>query len=201
MSIEKPAPSKYPLEENIAKRWSPRTFADRAVESETLGSLLEAARWAPSSSNEQPWYFLVATKRDPAAFAGMLETLVPINQRWAANADVLLISVARLNWARTGQPNRHAFHDCGLALANLLTQATSMGLASHAMAGFSPEKARELFEVPEGYEPLTAIAIGYPGDLDALPPDQRDREIAPRKRKELSEFVFEGSWGRAVEGI
>jgi nitroreductase len=192
--MEKPAPANYPIEAEIKRRWSPRAFSDRMVESEKLLSLWEAARWAPSSYNEQPWYFLVATKDDEAEYQKMLSCLVEGNQQWARTAPVLMISVAKLAFAKNGKPNRHAFHDVGLAVASLIFEATDLDLFVHQMAGFSPEKVRELFAVPQGFEPVAAIAIGYGVDVDEVPDDLKEREEAPRERKPLASFVFQGAW-------
>lgn len=194
--MEKPAEAQYPILDLLRRRWSPRAFADRLVEPEKLRGLLEAARWAPSSYNEQPWSFLVATKDDPENFQRLLSCLVEGNQAWAQFAPVLMISIARLNFAQNGQPNRHAFHDVGLAAENLVIQAMALDLMVHQMAGFYPDKAREVFRIPPGYEPVAAIAVGYPGEPDRLPEKLRQRELAPRTRKMLREFVFGGEWGR-----
>ena len=188
----------FPMHDLIRRRWSPRAFADRPVEPEKLRSLLEAARWAPSSFNQQPWAYLVATREEPEAFGRLLTALMEGNRAWAARAPVLMLSVAKLDFDRNGQPNRHAFHDVGLATANLVTQATAMGLAAHQMAGFDAAKARELFAIPDGWEPVAAIALGYPGEASSLPAPLRDRELAARTRKPLEEFVFSGRWGHAA---
>lgn len=179
----------------IKKRWSPRAFFNRSVEKEKLLQLFEAARWAPSSYNEQPWRFIVATKENPAAFGLLFDCLTEKNQRWAVSAPVLMLSIAKTHFERNGKPNRHAYHDVGLAMGNLLTQATSMGLYVHQIAGFSTERARELLQIPEGYEPVAMIAIGYLGNFRQLPEDLQEREQAPRKRKELNDIVFSEMWG------
>jgi len=197
--MEKPASAEYPIHTLIANRWSPRAFADRLVDIKTLHSLLEAARWAPSCSNEQPWAFLVASKENSDAFAKMLACLVDGNQKWARNVPVLMISVAYSNWKRDGKPNRHAGHDVGLACSMLAIQAETMGLATHFMAGFHIDKARETYNIPQDCEPMAAIAIGYPGDPETLPPDLRARELTPRSRKPQSEFVFTEQWGNILK--
>ena len=194
--MEPAARTESPVHDLIRRRRSPRAFAGRPVEPEKLRSLLEAARWAPSSSNEQPWAYLVATRENPEEFSRLLSVLVEGNRGWAQKAPVLMLSVAKLTFDRNGNPNRHAFHDVGLATANLVTQATAMGLAAHQMAGFDAEKAHEVFAIPEGWEPVTAIALGCPGDASALPGRLRDLELAPRTRKPLEEFVFTGRWGQ-----
>jgi nitroreductase len=173
-------------------------FADRAVEPEKLCSLLEAARWAASSFNEQPWYFLVARREQADEFERMLLCLSERNQAWARNAGVLMLTVTRTDFTRTGRPNRCALHDLGQAAASLAVQATALGLRVHQMAGVDLGKARATYGIPPGFEPQTAIAIGYPGPLDALPESFRDAERAPRRRKPQEEFVYAGAWGEAA---
>ena len=196
MVMEKPAETQYPIHDLLRRRWSPRAFSDRRVDPAIMRSLLEAARWAPSSYNEQPWSFIVATKDDPVEFGRLLSCLVEGNIQWAQHAPVLMVSVARLSFEDDGKPNRHAFHDVGLAVANLIVQATALGLVVHQMAGIFPDKIRELYGIPEGYEAVAGIALGYPGDPQSLPEGLRKRELAPRERKPLTEFVFSGSWGQ-----
>lgn len=187
------AATAYPVHPLIRERWSPRAFADRPVDRETLGSLLEAARWAASCYNEQPWLFLVALKEDGPAFERALSCLVPFNQAWARHAPVLLLSFARTTFARNGQPNRHAFHDVGAATAQLALQATALGLAAHPMAGIDLDRIRAAYALPKDVEPVAAIAIGWPGDPEALPESLREGEKAPRQRKSLDEMVL-GGW-------
>ena len=194
--MEKLAETQYPIHDLLRRRWSPRAFSDRRVEPDKLRSLWEAARWAASSFNEQPWSFIVATKEDEAEYARLLSCLVEGNIEWAQHAPVLMVSVARLSFEEDGKPNRHAFHDVGQAAANLTVQATALGLMVHQMAGILPDKIRELYGIPEGYEAVAGIALGYPGDPQALPERLRQRELAPRERKPLPEFVFTGHWGR-----
>lgn len=193
--MEKPAETAHPIQQLLNRRWSPRAFGERPVEPDKLLTLWEAARWSASCYNEQPWHFIVATKDDEAEFARLLGCLVEGNRRWASHAPVLIVSVARLNFAQTGAPNRHACHDVGLATAQLIVQAMAMGLFAHPMAGFYPDKVRELYAVPDGYEPVAAIAIGYPGEASMLPESLRERELAPRVRKPIEEFVFRGRFG------
>ena len=194
--LEKPALADHDIHELLARRWSPRAFDARLVDHQTLLRLFEAARWAPSSGNGQPWSFLVATKENAAEFEKLGSILNPGNA-WAKQAPVLALSIAALDRA-PGKPNRHAWHDVGLATENLILQAVSMGLAVHPMAGFDPDRARQIFEIPERYEPVAAMAIGYPGDPQSLPDDLRDRELSPRQRKPQREFVFTGRFGQAA---
>jgi nitroreductase len=194
----KPAPTDVPLGELVRNRWSPRAFADKPVSPEVLRSLFEAARWAPSSNNEQPWAYLLATKDDSANFANMLGVLVEFNAGWAKDVPVLILSVAHLKAQKDGAPNRHALHDVGSASAQLTVEANSRGLFVHQMAGYDVDKARRVFAIPPDWEPVAAMAIGYPGDPQSLPERLRDRELAPRTRKPLSEFVMIGGWGHTA---
>jgi nitroreductase len=194
--MQKLAVTDHPVHNSIRERWSPRAFSEKPVAPEVLRSLFEAARWAPSSYNEQPWAFLVATKDDAEFYAKMLSTLVEFNQSWAKHAPVLAIAISELAFARNGEPNRNAFYDTGAAVAHLTSEATVRGLFVHQMAGFDPAKARELFAIPKAWEPIAAFVIGFPGDPQSLPEPHRERELAPRTRKPLSEFVMSGSWGR-----
>jgi nitroreductase len=192
--MEKPADVDHPIHDLLRRRWSPRAFSDRMVEPNTLQSLFEAARWAPSSNNEQPWHFIIGTKDDPAAHDRLFQCLKEGNKKWAFRAPVLMLSVARLNFEDDDQPNRHAFHDSGMAVFSLTLQATALGLIVHQMAGFDVEKARADLKIPAGYEPVAMIAVGYPGDPAELPDYLRERELKPRERKPVPEFVFSGMW-------
>ena len=194
--MEKPAETQHPIHELLKRRWSPRAFAERAVEPETLRSLLEAARWAPSSNNEQPWRFIVATKNHRSEWDRLFNCLVEGNRKWAYRAPVLILSVASLKFEDDGSPNRHAFHDTGMAVENLVIQATVAGLFVHQMAGYDVEKARAEFKIPDGYEPVAMIAVGYPGDPATLPDHLRERELKPRQRNPFSDFVFSETWGK-----
>lgn len=196
--MQKSAVTDHPIHELIRNRWSPRAFSDKSVEPGVLASLFEAARWAASSFNDQPWAYLVATKDDSENFKKMVAVLMEFNANWAKNAPVLAISVARRNFSHDGSPNPVAMHDVGAANAQLTAEATSRGLLVHQMAGFSRDKARQTFGIPEIWDPVSAIAIGYPGDPDTLAEDFRKRELAPRTRKPLREFVMTGSWGHTA---
>ena len=192
--MQKPAPTNFPVHDLIRDRWSPRAFSEKPVDREILASLFEAARWAPSSNNEQPWAYFVATKDNAEDFAKMVSVLVEFNADWAKNAPVLLLAVSRLKF-QNGNPNRNAFYDTGAATALLTVEATHRGLGVHQMAGFDPAKAKQVFEIPEDCEPIAAIAIGFPGDPNSLSQKLQDRENAPRTRKPLTEFVMSGRWG------
>lgn len=193
--MEKPADTQHPIHALLARRWSPRAFADRPVAPDVLRSLWEAARWAPSSANEQPWNFLVATRDDSQEFDRMLSCLVEGNQVWAKQAPVLMVSVAS-KLDRDKDPNAHAWYDVGQAVADLSVQATALGLFVHQMAGILPDKIRELYQIPDSHEPVTGLALGYPGTPEQLPDKLRQRELAARTRKPIGEFVFSGRWGQ-----
>lgn len=193
----KRASTDFPVYPLIQKRWSPRAFADRPVEPEKLLSLLEAARWAPSSGNGQPWHFLLGVK-GTSAHTALVEIIKEGNLPWAAQAPVLMLTVANMTTS-SGRLNTHAFYDVGLAVMNLTLQATALDLYVHQMGGFYPDKARERFAIPEGFEPVTALAIGYLGDPEMLDQKNREREQSPRSRRPLSEFVFEGRWGEPAQ--
>jgi nitroreductase len=191
---EKKASSHHPIYELLAERRSPYAFDDRQIPDADLRSLFEAARWAPSSYNEQPWRYILATKDDPQQFQRLLSCLDDGNQVWAKAAPVLALGVVSLRFALNAQDNRAAVHDLGLAAGNLLVEATVRGLFVHQMIGILPDKAREIYGIPEGFEAWTGLAIGYKGDPTSLPARLRERDLAPRHRKPLREFVFSGRW-------
>jgi nitroreductase len=194
-------PTDHPIHAYISRRWSPYSFSEKPVEKSDLLCLFEAARWAPSAHNEQPRYYIVATKEETQEFERLLSCLVEPNQAWAQFVPVLALGVTKLNFSYNDQPNRAAFHDLGLAAGNLLFEATSRGLHVHQMIGILPEKARELYGVPEGYEVVTAIAIGYQGENAKLPENLKKREAARKPRKPLSDFVFSGRWNQAASMV
>ncbi len=190
-----------PVRDLVARRRSPRIFADRPVPEAALHSVLEAARWAPSSFNEQPWRLIVATRDNADDYQRLLACLVPGNQGWAKSAPVLMITVAAMAFERNGKANRHAYHDVGLASAQLALQATDLGLSVHFMAGFDADAVRATFAVPEGFEPVAAIALGYAEDPDALTDEQRAAEYGPRERKPLAAVVIGPRWDTPLAGL
>lgn len=196
--MSNPTPNEFPIQDLIRNRWSPRALADKPVSGEILKSLFEAARWAPSSNNEQPWVYLVATKADPENFQKLLSVLVEFNINWAKHAPVLALSVAKLVFAKGDSPNRHAFHDVGAASSQLTLEAVARGLLVHQMAGYDVEKARTAFNIPADWDPVAAMAIGYPGDPASLPAPYKERETAARVRKPITEFVMSGQWGHTA---
>jgi nitroreductase len=180
------------------ERWSPRSFSDREVSPELLGKVFEAARWAASSYNEQPWRFLVGM-RGSNTYDKIYHSLSEFNRKWAGTAPVLMLNAARTKFDESGDPNRVAFYDLGAAASYLCLEAAALGLATHQMAGFDTEAARRAFEIPEDYTMGAAIALGYQGEPAALGNGQLiEREVAPRTRLPLSEFVF-SEWGKAAE--
>jgi len=194
--MHNPAKSEHPVHTLIQNRWSPRAFSEKPISDQALRSLFEAARWAPSSSNEQPWAFIVATKDETEGYAKILSTLVEFNQSWAKHAPLIGIAVSEMEFARNQHPNRNAFYDTGAAMAYLTTEATARELFVHQMAGFDPQKAIEVLQIPKGWEPIAAFVIGFVGDANSLPDGLRDRELAARSRKPLSDFVMSGQWGQ-----
>lgn len=192
--MEKPAPVDRPIEEVLRRRWSPRAFAPKVVEREKLLRLFEAARWAPSSSNEQPWRYVMATADEPELLEAARSVLEPRNA-WATKVPVLVCVVARTTWTKDNTPNPHGIYDTGQATGHLLVQATAMGIFCHQMSGFDVEKARAVFRIPDNHEPVAMMAIGYYGDPAILEERRRQQEFAPRARRPISEFVFSGRFG------
>jgi len=186
----------YPIQKVLTDRWSPYAFSDKPVSETDVRSLFEAARWAPSSFNEQPWRYLVALKSDRDQFDKLLSVLVEKNQEWAKRAPVLALGLVKKTFTKNGKPNRVAHHDLGLASANLTVEATARGLTVHQMAGILPDKAREIFDIPDDFEAWTGIAVGYLTDSDA-PEELLERDRKTPTRKPQSEWVFQGRFGEA----
>ena len=185
------------LQSLIKRRWSPIAFDPaRPIEKSQLISILEAARWAASSFNIQPWRFIVAPRSDTKEFEKVFSVLKPGNQAWARHAGALMIAVAQTQ-RDSGEPNSHASHDLGLAIGQMVLQALDYDIYAHQMGGFDPDKARELYQIPANYQAKTAIAFGYrASEHSHLSAGQREREAAPRQRKPLAELVFNGAWAR-----
>jgi len=179
------------------ERWSPRSFSGREVSRESLAHILEAARWAASSSNEQPWRYLVGV-RGSSTYDRIFASLVDSNQKWARTAPVLMLGTALANF-QSGKPNRFAFYDLGAATSYMTLEAASLGLAAHQMAGYDQDKARELLGIPSDCLTGSVIALGYQDDPEKLA-DERliGMETSPRQRKPLREFVFE-AWGKPLD--
>ena len=192
--MHKNAVTDYPIHDHLAQRWSPRAFADRPVSAELLGSLFEAGRWAASCYNEQPWRFIVAQREQQDEYEALKSCLAEGNRGWAVSAPVLGLGIAKQTFSLNGKPNRFFHHDLGLATAGLMAQATAHGLYVHAMGGIHPQRAVEIYNIPNDFEVLTGFAIGYLGDPDTLSKDMRASELEARHRKPLAEVVFSSGW-------
>jgi nitroreductase len=194
-------PVEHPVIDSIASRWSPYRFDSREVEDAKLLQCFEAARWAASSFNDQPWSFIIAKRQDTEAFATMVACLLEANQPWASKAGALILTLSRDKFAYNDKPNRVALHDLGQATAHLALQADALGLQVHQMAGVNLSQIRHQYQVPEDFQPQTAIAIGYAA---TAPPDGEleteleKRQSGQRTRKTLATHVFDGQWGQSA---
>ncbi len=195
--MNKVADTKHTIHDLLRTRWSPRAFAARPVEESKLAALFEAARWAPSGGNSQPWAFVVVTQDDAEAYQKLLATLIGRNSVWARNAPVLVVAAAYLS-PQAPERTRYSYYDTGQAVAHLTFQASELGLHVHQMGGFNASEACVALGMPEDYEPMTVVAIGYLGQADDLPEELRTMELAPRTRKPMAEFVFRGRWDQPL---
>lgn len=182
----------FPVNDDIAQRWSGRAFTDEPLSEQMIGQLVEAFRWAPSCFNEQPWRLAIGRRGD-AQFDRIASALMQGNG-WAKQAAALIVTVAKTHFTQTNEPNKHAWHDVGLAAGQMGLQATSLGLNMHQMAGFDPDKIREVLQIPQGFEPVTVIAVGHRGQPDTLEEPLKSREIAAQKRKSQAEIIYDGHW-------
>jgi len=197
----KVAETRFAIVDDIAQRWSPCSFRPVALTTEQVGSLFEAARWAASSFNDQPWRFLYAGRSENSTgFSRILSTLMDRNPLWAQKAGMLAIVCASTRSARTGKPNPKAVYDTGQAVANLAIQATAMGLHVHQMGGFSADAARTVLDIPGDWEPIVAVAVGYRDVPENLVPEMQSRELSTRERLPLQEIVFHGT-GRTAASL
>jgi nitroreductase len=187
----------YPVNDLIRKRWSPYVYSSRPVDDDDLRSLFESARWSASCFNDQPWYYIMASREQGEEYEKLLSCLVEGNRQWARQAPVLALGIVRTSFERNGNDNAHAFHDLGQASANLTVEATGRGLSVHQMAGIVPEKARGIYKIPDGFEAFTALAIGYTAPTEEGPKTFRKRDETPRRRRPLNETVFGGAWGKS----
>ncbi len=179
-------PELHPL---LSTRFSPRSFDERPVEHDEIQLLMQAAQSAPSCYNQQPWQYIIASKDDRQKYDKMLNILFEKNKEWAQQAPLLMISVAKTDFDHNNQPNPYALYDVGQATAMMLVQAASMGLLAHQMGGFDKEAVKKEYQIPQGYEPVAAIAIGYRSEQDGNP---------SRNRKPIHSFVFAGQWQNSV---
>jgi nitroreductase len=198
--LNKPAITQAPIIDVIANRWSGRAYdANKAVSSEQIISMLEAARWAPSCFGDEPWRFIVMDKNNnAAAWEKAFDCLVPGNQAWAKDAPVLILICADSLFNHNQKLNRWGAYDTGAAAISLCLQATSMGLMTHQMGGFDGEKARDMFAIPEQYQMMSMLAVGYAADINSLSEELKERELAPRKRRVLNELFYDGVWNKPI---
>lgn len=187
--IKKPAKTDHPINKLIANRWSARSFSTRSVEKSKLLSILEAARWAPSSRNEQPWRYIVFTKDNPVRLKEAQSVLLEVNS-YAKRAPILICAITKKTYSDNEKSNILHFHDLGAANENMFLESFNQGLIMHEMGGFDREKAKDLFNVPEDYQLGIIIAIGYQDSHDLLPDKYKEKSLLPRERKPLSEIVF-----------
>lgn len=192
--MNKPTKNDFPILESLRNRWSPRAFSEQAVEKEKIQSILEAARWAPSSMNEQPWRFIVGIKGDQT-WNLIFDTLVEWNQKWAGKAPVLVLNLAKKTFTYKGRPNATFQYDTGQAVGMMITEVVNQGLISHQMGGFNIDKAIEFFDIPSDFQPVSITAVGSAGDAEELAEDMRKSEFEERKRLPLSDVVFKDRFG------
>lgn len=195
--LRKHATTKVKIHDLIASRWSPRAFdPDKPVAHGDLLALLEAARWAPSCFNDQPWRYIVCIKADnEAVWRSALGVLAEKNQSWAKNAPILMLSVAMANFDHNGKPNRWSMYDTGAATVSLCLQANALGLVVHQMGGFDADKARQVFKLPDDCTPMAMMAVGYQAEAETLAEDFQDAERAERSREPLRRSFYRGEWG------
>jgi nitroreductase len=190
----------YPILPQLTQRRSPRAYTSQPVSTDILQQLFTAAGSAASCFGEQPWRFIVGSQAtSPEAYQKILGALAEFNQAWVKKAPVLVLSLAKTTFSHDGNPNTWGRHDVGQAVATLAIQAAELGVQIHQMAGFSADAARAAFEVPADYEVVSVFTIGYPGEVEALPEALQQRELAPRVRKPLAEFMFEGGWPKLAD--
>ena len=192
------AQTEYPIHSLFKNRWSPRAFADKPIALDIIKKVLEAARWTASCFNEQPWRFIIGIKDQNESYTKILNSMGEFNQLWAKNAPVLILACGKKVFTHNQKPNKHFSYDVGQAAASLSLQATAENLFVHQMAGFSPEKAREFFNIPEDYEAITTMAMGYLGDPDSLDEKSKASELATRVRRPMHEICFGDGWEKAL---
>ena len=192
--MKKTAPAKYAIHPLLAERWSPRAYSSKEIPVEKIQRLFEAARWAPSSSNDQEWRFIIGFKGDDT-HQKIFDTLVEFNQLWAGEAHMLVLVCGQSISKKTGKPSQVFSYDVGQAVAMLSIQATHEGLFVHQMGGYDKSKAKELFELPESVEPLVVMSIGYSGEAKELHPNLQPMEKAERVRNNFDTFVFTNKFG------
>ena len=195
--MSKSTPVHHEIHPLIEGRWSPRSFLPEAIEEEQIKQCLEAARWAASCSNEQPWHFIVVPRQNQEHFQSALSCLDEGNQVWAKDVGAFIFGVARTFFKRNQKENPYARYDLGQAVANFVLQAHHLGLVSHQMAGFSSDQCRERFQIPQEFDPCVVIALGKPGSADQLSDILKQREEAPRSRIDQAEFCYWNTWSKS----
>ena len=197
--MEKKANTKYTISDILAKRWSPRSFADKMIETEKIQKLFEAARWSASSYNEQPWRFILGIKGKGETYDKIVESMVQFNKDWSILAPVLIVANAKHEYTHNNQSNDAAEYDTGQAVAHLSIQASADGLHLHQMGGFDKQKIKDLFNIPDGYTPQAIIAVGYIGDPKNLPEELAKAEYVERTRKDFDDIVFHEKFGNKTD--
>jgi nitroreductase len=187
-----PRKSLYPISDIFLNRWSSRAFSNEPVTNEELMPLFEAARWAPSANNEQPWRFIY-THKNSKLWQALIDLMIPFNQSWAKNADVLVVVISKNFFGSAGKPSQFHTFDAGAACMSLALQGSINGLVVHAIAGFDYDKARTILNIPTEFKIETMVAIGKPGNKENLSPELQAREV-PNDRKQLNEIVFEDAF-------
>lgn len=193
MSIKVPA-TEHPVSDLVRNRWSPRAFSPKSIEPAVLKTILEAASWAPSANNLQPWSYVYAAKENTEQFEKLKSILLPGNHLWAQHADVLILASAITAYGPDNTPNAYAWYDLGAANATLLLEARQHDVFGHVMGGFDRKKAKGVFHFPEHVEPVVVIALGHLGEAGQLDEPFYTREVTPRSRKALGEFAFAGDF-------
>ena len=198
--MKKPAITQVAIEETIANRWSGRAYdASKVVTPEQVIALIEAARWAPSCFGDEPWRFIVWNKNtDAASWQKAFDTLVPFNQGWVKDSPILILAAANTLFGHNGKENRWGAYDTGAATENICLQATALGLMAHQMGGFEADKVRAAFAIPEQFQLMAMVSVGYPADVSTLTGEVLERETAARKRKPLGEVFFAGAWEQPI---
>jgi len=191
----KEADTQLPIHDLIRSRWSPRAFDDTPISQQDVNTILTAASWSFSAMNRQPWRYIYAHKKDTVAFEKLLSCLLPLNQKWAKNAPLLMIGIAETEIE--GKPYPIALHDLGAANATMVLEAQHLSIYSHLMGGFNKEATIKEYNLPKNFEPVVIIAFGYLGDeekVQQLDEVNRGREKAARSRRDISQFAFENGF-------
>ncbi len=194
--MKNPTLNNYKINALAEQRWSPRAFSNRIVESNKIKSILEAARWAPSAFNEQPWRFIIGQKGNNT-YKKILSTLVDWNKLWASNAPVLILNMAKKTFAHNGKQNITFKYDLGQAVGIMILEAVNQGLFTHQMTGFNADTATILFSVPDDYQVVSVTALGYGGNVDDLPKEIAGMETKLRERNSLNKIAFSSIFGES----